>query len=515
MFTGRGVSVEPAGRFGPGADAISQIMNVADIISRHARERPYAVAIIEGDNIVSFAKLERAIWTAAAHLRRAGIGPGDVVGLTLPHSALFLVALYALARIGAVQVSLPVYDPQPMRAAYAGRFGVKWVVGASDASGLAGLRLALLRAEDAWQESGAPSAESTFEGGDHPWFIRRTSGTTNEAKGIAITHRHALAELQIQAGCFPGPTDRYLAVVEMGMVYGMHSCERTLFGGGTVIIPAMPLDLDGFFTYVDRFAITRLMLTPNHFDLLLPLLPEDAVRCPTVNDVTVSGMMMRESLRREVRRRFSPNLTVRYGSNEAGYLTLADAAMQEQFPDTIGAVMPGVELEIVDEQDRPVPHGTPGRIRVRTSWMPTGYVNASGPSDRTFRNGWIYMGDAGVLSPEGLVFLKGREDDMMNFDGVKIMPADIEDALLRHPAVVEAAAFPANSPRHQHVPMAAVTVRGAVTPEMLMAHCRQLLGIRAPMLISIEPSLPRNAMGKIVKRELSLRLAERLPAALR
>lgn len=104
---------------------------------------------------------------------------------------------------------------------------------------------------------------------------------------------------------------------------------------------------------------------------------------------------------------------------------------------------------------------------------------------------------------------------MMNFDGVKIMPADIEEALLRHPAVVEAAAFPASSERHQHVPMAAVTVRSAVTPEALIAHCRQLLGIRAPALIAIEPSLPRNAMGKILRRELSLRLADKLPAALR
>lgn len=490
-------------------------MNVSDIISRHARERPYATAIVEGDNIVSYARMEGAVWVAAAHLRRAGIGPGDVVGLTVPHSALFLVALYALARIGAVQVSLPVYDPQPMRAAYATRFGVNWVVGISDEAGLAGLRLAVLRAEDIWQGAPAPSAALRFEGGDHPWFIRRTSGTTSEAKGIAISHRHALAEFEIQARHFPGPTDRYLAVVEMGMVYGMHSCERTLFGGGTVIIPALPLVLGDFFTNIDRFAITRLMLTPNHFDLMLPVLPQDGVRFPTVKDVTVSGMMMRESLRREVRRRFSPNLTVRYGSNEAGYLTLADAAMQERLPDTIGAAMPGVELEIVDEQDHPVPRGEPGRIRVRTAWMPTGYVNASGPSDQTFRNGWIYMGDAGVLSDDGLLALKGREDDMMNFDGVKIMPADIEDALLQHPAVVEAAAFPAKSPRHQDVPMAAVTVRATIAPEVLMAHCRELLGIRAPMLISIESALPKNAMGKVLKRELSLRLADKLPPILR
>jgi acyl-coenzyme A synthetase/AMP-(fatty) acid ligase len=147
--------------------------------------------------------------------------------------------------------------------------------------------------------------------------------------------------------------------------------------------------------------------------------------------------------------------------------------------------------------------------------MSGGYFNQSGAADRVFRNGWAYPGDIGVLSAEGMLFLKGRADDMMNFDGIKIMPADIEEALLQHPAVVEAAAFPGSSQLHQHIPMAAVTVRAAVTPEALLAHARQLLGMRAPVLISIEQVLPKNAMGKVVKRELASRLEQNLPASLR
>jgi acyl-CoA synthetase (AMP-forming)/AMP-acid ligase II len=155
-----------------------------------------------------------------------------------------------------------------------------------------------------------------------------------------------------------------------------------------------------------------------------------------------------------------------------------------------------------------------GRIRVRTPWTPKGYLNLPDEANKVFRNGWAYPGDIGMLSPEGMLFLQGRADEMMNFDGIKIMPADIEEALLQHPAVVEAAAFPANSQRHHNIPMAAVTVRAAVTPQALLAHCRQLLGLRAPVLISIEQSLPRNALGKVVKRDLSLRLAQSLPPEL-
>jgi len=354
-----------------------------------------------------------------------------------------------------------------------------------------------------------------FAGGDHPWFIRRTSGTTNEAKGVAFTHLADLREYQSRAAFYPGPDDRYLAAVDMNMSYGIIECARTLFGGGTIVIARLPLQAHELIDLVDRYAITRLQLTPNYFDHLLPLSPKEGCRCPTVRDVTVAGMAIPETLRREIRHRFSPNLSIRYGSNETGPMTVADAAMQEKFPETVGAVQPDVELEIVDENDMPVPRGEPGRIRAHTPWMPGGYFNRAEAADHVFRNGWAYPGDIGVLSVEGMLFLKGRADDMMNFDGIKIMPTDIEEALLKHPAVVEAAAFPGSSQRHQNIPMAAVTVRAAVTPESLLDHCRQLLGIRAPVLISIEQVLPKNAMGKVVKRELAARLEEELPASLR
>ncbi|MEO8559090.1 MAG: class I adenylate-forming enzyme family protein [Rhodospirillales bacterium] len=490
-------------------------MNIADTITRHASERPYSVAIIENDAVVHYGTLERAVWAAAVHLRQSGIVPGEVVGVSLPHSALYLVAVYALARIGAVYVSLPLSDPLPMRAAYATRFGVKWVVAASDNAGPSGVPTVVLQPGHLSKPSVPIPADLRFAGGDHPWFIRRTSGTTGEAKGVVYTHRADLREFQSRAAYYPGPDDRYLAIIDMYMSVGLLHCAKTLFGGGAIVIAKLPTPAQMVIDLIDRYAITRLVLAPNHFDTLLPLSPREGCRCPTIKEVTVTGMAVPEKLRREVRHRFSPNLWIRYGINEVSPVTLADAAMQEKFPETVGAVLPGVELEIVDEHDRPVPRGEPGRIRVRTPWMPTGYLNLPGAADRVFRNGWAYLGDIGVLSPEGMLFLKGREDDMMNFDGIKIMPADIEEALLQHPAVKEAAAFPASSQRHQHIPMAAVTISAAVTPEVLLAHARQLLGVRAPLLISIEQALPRNAMGKVVKRELALRLEEKLPASLR
>lgn len=490
-------------------------MNIADALSQHASARPYAVAIVEDNQPLHFKTLDALIWAAAAYLRRAGIAPGDIVGMTYAHSALHLVALCALGRIGAVTLALSVSDSRALRTAYAQRFGVQWVVSSDPVASLDNLPIVVMGAADLRQRPAESIDGLRFDGGDHPWFIRRTSGTTSEAKGVIFTHNDHLREMRSRAAFYAGPDDRYLAIIDMNMTFGSAEALRTLQCGGTVVIPKTPMQARDMFEAIDRYAITRLAMTPNYLEALVPLLPQDGVRCPTLRDVTVAGMAIPESSRREVRRRMTPNLRIRYGTNETGAITVADGAMQEKFPETVGAVQPDLELEIVDDHDRPLPRGEIGRIRVRTPWMPSGYLNLPEAANKVFRHGWAYTGDMGVLSPEGMLFLKGRVDDMMNFDGIKIMPTDIEEALLQHPAVVEAAAFPASSQRHQNIPMAAVTVRAAVTPEALLDHCSKLLGLRAPVLVAIEPSLPKNEMGKIVKRELAARLANELPAILR
>jgi len=489
--------------------------NVADVITRHAVARPWAVAIIEGGTAIHYHLLERLVWAAAWHFRRSGIAPGDVVGLALPHSAIHLVAVYALARIGAASMALPQSDPEPLRVSLVRRFGVKWVVALADGAGPPGVPTVPLTPEILKEAPARISSELRAEGGDAPWSIRRTSGTTGEAKGITRTHRNADRNFAAHAACYPGIGDRLLAVLDLSTAYGQGVCERTFYGGGTVVIAPLSIDPIEFLNAIDRYAITRVSLTANFFTALLPYLPTDSCRCPGLVDVTTSGMAIPEKLRAEIRRRFSPNLVVWYGANELQLLTAADAAMQRQYPETVGRALPGVELEVVDDDGRPVRPGEPGHVRVRTPWMPTGYLGAPASGNRTFRNGWVYSGDVGVLSPEGMLFLRGRSDDMMNYDGIKIMPADIEEVLLAHPAVAEAVAFPVASSAHQHWPMAAVVLGRAAGSDELLAYCRQRLGVRAPVAIGIVTAFPRNATGKVVRQQLAAQMASALPAALR
>ncbi len=495
--------------------ADGEITNVADVITRQATIRPWAVAILEESGTIHYKTLDALVWAAAAHLRQAGIRPGDVVGLALPHSALYLVALYGLARIGAICFALPLTDAPPLRDSMARRFGLRAVLATADGAGPPGVPTIVVTVDTIKRAPAAPQPDLRVPGGEAIWSARRTSGTTGEPKAIARSHQATIAGYGLLAGHYPGVGDRALTLLDFSTAFGLSVPERTFYGGGTVVIGGVSLSPSEVLRMIDRHAITRLYVTANFLSALRPVLPQDECRCPGLVDVMLSGMAVPETLRIEMRRRFTPNLTIIYGSNEVSGVTAADRSTQEAFPDTVGRVLPGAELQIVDDADRPLPAGEVGYVRARTAWMPQSYFRSSGRGNSSFRDGWHYLGDLGLLSAEGLLFLKGRVDDMINFDGIKIMPSDIEDALHAHPAVAEAVAFPLASSRHQHVPAAAVILRHAVAGEELVAHCRSRLGVRAPLLIAVETAFPRNPGGKVLRNELAAKLVDKLPPPLR
>lgn len=134
--------------------------------------------------------------------------------------------------------------------------------------------------------------------------------------------------------------------------------------------------------------------------------------------------------------------------------------------------------------------------------MPSEYVGNPAATAAAFRDGWYYPGDLAMFLPEGALVLKGRVDDLINVDGIKIYPAEIEATLLAHPAVAEAAAFPVGAAAGER-PVAAVTLRSPASAAELRAYCAARLAAKAPHSIAVVRSLPRNAAGKVDRRALA------------
>ncbi|HLB16928.1 MAG TPA: class I adenylate-forming enzyme family protein [Burkholderiales bacterium] len=471
-------------------------MNVADVLTRRAERTPHAPAVIEGDCVWSYAELDLAVWRAAAAFRRRGLAPGDVVGVTLPSNALHLVAGYALARMGAVQISLPLRESDATRAALARRFRAVSVIGPNDV-------------DSAWLEAHGPAPDPAVRssGEDAGWKIVTTSGTTGTPKAVLQTHAMHVVWRELNQAVVPvQPDERYLAVVPLDFFAGFRLCTDVHWAGAAAIVGETPPAVEELLETIDRQGVSYLYLTRAHLQQMLPALFADRQRLPALRRLRVGSMVVTEALRREILRRLTAHLVVAYGTNDVGSpFTVAQGETLARFPESVGFAVPGVELQVADEAGRALPPGETGMVRVRAPAMPSAYLGNPEASSKAFRGGWYYPGDLGMLSPEDALYFKGRADDLMNYDGIKIYPSEVEAVLLEHPAIAEAAAFPVRSAVHQDLPCAAVVLRQALSAEALQRYCVARLGVRAPVRVYVLKELPRNPAGKVLRRELAER----------
>lgn len=415
--------------------------NLADCLIRHAQARPDAIALQLPRAALSYRALDALVWRAATRLQRSGVARGDVLALSFEREAALLVALFALARLGASVLSLPVHYPAQLRADMVRQAGARMLV------------------------------SDSVDGGD-------------------------------------------LGLPRVCLVLA------TLMAGGTIVLGdrrmADPVE-------TCRAALpTVLRCSVFHLEAMLRGMaaraqgePGQAVLLPSLRMLRVGGSIVTESLRRRVMRLLTPNLFVAYGTNEVGIVSVADPEQIRSTPGTVGRLLPGVELEIVDAQGAPVPPGEVGHVRLRTAGQIAGYHGDQEATRRAFIDGgWFVPGDLGRLTPDGQLVHCGRADDLIIMNGINIHPAEIEHAMAAHPAVRDVVVLAATSRIRQQVPVCAVALHenASATQAQLQEHARERLGPRAPYAVFVLDRIPRNELGKPVRDALRRELEPRLQA---
>jgi acyl-CoA synthetase (AMP-forming)/AMP-acid ligase II len=170
-------------------------------------------------------------------------------------------------------------------------------------------------------------------------------------------------------------------------------------------------------------------------------------------------------------------------------------------PATVGT---GAGLSIIDEAGRHLPANASGEVVVRGPNVMLGYRNDAGANAVAFLDGWFRTGDVGTIDADGYLSLTGRIKDIINRGGEKISPQEVEAVLLAHPAVAKAAVFGVPDRKYGEEVEAAVVLRAPVSPQELQALCRlRLAAFKVPKVIHVVPALPENALGKIIRRDLS------------
>jgi long-chain acyl-CoA synthetase len=476
--------------------------NVTDAIFATAARQPHAVAVIDGESVISYRMLCAAVRAAALRLQTAGWRAGDRAGIAVAgRQALHLLISLALARSGVAQISLPADESAAALVANCSRAGIDRVIG--DVALPA--PVAVLHADAGWLEAAAHD-DVRAAGGDFLWAIAETSGTTARPKLTGISHAVEAAHARSQSGVFAHvPGERFMNLTPMRFLTALKRAFCCLADGGTLVLRPPGLPLAQTLDWIDRHDVAYLSCVPVHLQQMLDEWPAGrGLRLPLLRVLRTSSAALPAAVLQAVHVRISPNVYVNYGATEAGPLVAATPALLARFPQSVGLPLPGVELQVVDASDRPCVPGATGQVRVRGEGVQSAYLRAE-PAEaaRVFRDGWCYPGDLARVNAEGVVFLEGRADEVMNLNGVMINPAEIEAVLAGFPGVGAVAAFALPVADGRELPAAAVVFRGTLSMALLQQYCAQHLGTRAPRVIYQVDAIPRNAAGKVLRRQLA------------
>ncbi|QHO71344.1 acyl-CoA synthetase [Bradyrhizobium sp. CCBAU 051011] len=341
-----------------------------------------------------------------------------------------------------------------------------------------------------------------------PAFILQTSGTTAQPKLIPFSHGNMLAAAaRLQAWFGLTRQDRCLSV---SSPYYSHGLKVTVFTplltGGSIAVPANSsvLALDEWF---DVLRPTWYSGGPTLHAAVLDKARslEDAPAAHTLRFVLSGGAPLSKEVHDDLKRMLGVPVLEHYGSSEAAQIAANLPAPGPNRSGTCGQPWPDT-VAIVGEDGHPLPTGERGEIWVRGPTVISGYLDAPELNHAAFREGWLRTGDIGSLDGDGFLTLHGRLSEVINRGGEKIAPAEVESALLRHPAIAEAAAFAILHPRlGDDVAAAVVPHPGAqTTPAELRQFLQlELASFKIPRRILIVDQLPKGPTGKVQRRRLS------------
>lgn len=483
------------------ADATALVARSAGAIARSASR--------------SWAALAARAGARAAALRAAGVAPGDRVAALLGNDPAFVELFHAAPLAGAILVPLnarlapaelarQLADAEPRLLAHGpgplAALASDTTACLGRASGAAPalapieqLAGALLRDEPADLELHAPAA------------LVYTSGTSGEPKGVVLSHANLLANAvgsALHLGTLPG--ERWLACLPLFHVGGLAILARSVLTGGAVVLHER-FDPDAVSRALDADGVALASLVPTMLARVLEARGERPPP-PGLRAVLLGGAPAPAPLLERAAKAGWPLLPT-YGMTEAGSQVATLPLGSPPRSDGGGLrPLPGTELRIADDRDRPIPPGVTGEIQVRGPTVTSGYWRRPAASARALAGGWLHTGDLGALDEGGALRVLGRADDMLVTGGENVHPAEVEAALLAHPDVVDAGVAGVPDPAWgQRVAAWIVLAPGARADAGALERWARgrLAGYKVPRAWRFVGALPRNAGGKLQRSALA------------
>ncbi len=494
--------------------------NLPEVLAARAGEVGGERFVRDAHQEWTYGEFHERVMEVAAGLRELGVEQGDVVGVVLPNSPHYLEVWWAILWLGAVF--------NPVNPALTAREAVgiladseaKVVVATPEAAaGLEQHRDELPNLSEIVAAEGSDPAaplrgrgslgeHAKIAGGDLASFVY-TSGTTGRPKGAMLAHANFLAnawQLGEPLPVFRGET--------MGMVLPLFHVNAQVV---TTVLPMVigaqvamweRFSASKFWDDVARFEPVTFSAVPTMLAALLHAPGADEAESNTLRFVICGAAPLSPALFRRFEEKFGLKIMEGYGLTEGTCCTTINPFTGPRKIGSIGLPTRAQEVTILDEHNRPVPDGTPGEVCFRGPNMMQGYYHRPDANAETLVDGWLHTGDVGYRDEDGYFFLVDRTKDMIIRGGENIYPREIEDALLEHPNVKEAAVVGRpDEVRGEEVHAVVALVAGADTEE-LEQHCRErLAAFKVPSSWEVVEELPKTSTGKIDKKPLREKLA--------
>lgn len=483
-------------------------MNLTQPIFHHARTQPDALALIEGDRRIAYRELADLVLRTASELAAHGVQPGDRVGLCLRDSCEHVVALLAVARMGAVAVPLHWRAARAEIERLAGALAIRLALTEPDAA--LKLDCPTLPVNADWHRAVASREPlPTWPDDWHAAFvIAASSGSTGAPKFSQLTHQHFYFGIAGFLDLFAlSGRHRYLSTMPLYFSGGRLGLLSHLLHGDCVILYGDLVNGQDFAQAVARMEATVGFVVPS---LLRDLLAtaDAKPRLMGLKRLVSAGAPLYAEEKRAALCDLSPNFGEMYGTAETNAISLLRSQDVESHARSVGQPHSLIEVEAVDDRDRSLPAGESGLLRCRGPSLGSPLAVAGSAPNSGFRDGWYYPGEIAALDERGYIHLAGRATELIMRGGAKIHPAEVEAMLQQHADVLEAAVFGRRGANNEEEVVACVVGRGPLELSALVAHCRTYLApTKRPQHIHVLPELPKNASGKVDKRALAERLA--------
>jgi acyl-CoA synthetase (AMP-forming)/AMP-acid ligase II len=491
-------------------------------VTTAAIHHPHEIALIDERGPLTFEQVHRRTNALARSLAEMGIGWGDGVGIMCRNHRGFVEATLAAAKLGASALYLNTAFAGPQLADVTSRESPKVLVYDEEFAGLLeGVDAGVDRVVG-WSEApvGVAASEPTLDGliaqgsgadlappPDKPRFVILTSGTTGTPKGAQRSSPDGLFALAALIDKIPfRRRETMMIAAPLFHSWGLFHFILSLTTASTMVLRRR-FDPEDTLRAVQQHRAQVLAAVPVMIQRILAL-PEDTLRrydLSSLRIISLSGSTLPGELATNWMDRFGENVYNLYGSTEVAYATVATPADLRAAPGTAGRPPRGTVVRLYDEHGKEVPQGHVGRIFAGNEMSFDGYTGGGG---KEVVNGLMSTGDVGRFDASGRLFVDGRDDEMIVSGGENVFPREVEDLLADHEQIEEAAVVGVEDEQFgQRLKAFVVARNGArLSEEAVKGYVKENLArYKVPREVVFVSELPRNATGKVLKRELLLR----------